>query len=84
MPFVPKATDFPGWSKFLMEGGLVIVSEMSQAASHCDGGHCKKASNLLLPQFGAPANGRHSERNVLFPGMNDIFSQGRMTRPWPR
>jgi hypothetical protein len=33
-----------------------IVSTLSQAASHCDDGHCKKASNLLLPQFGAPAN----------------------------
>jgi hypothetical protein len=60
MPFVPTATDLPGWSKFLMPHPLPlaakIVSKLSQAASHCDDGHCKKASNLLLPQFGTPAN----------------------------
>jgi hypothetical protein len=48
---------------------------MSQAASQRDDGYCKKATNLLLPQFGAPANRtRQSGRNVLFPNMNFIFS----------
>jgi hypothetical protein len=52
-----------------------IVSKLSQAASHRDDGHCKKASNLLLPQFGASANRRrHPEQNMLFPIMNNIFS----------
>jgi hypothetical protein len=58
-----------------MEQSLVIVSEMSQAASQPDEGYCKKATTTLLPHFGTPANRRgHSEQNMLFPIMHNIFS----------
>jgi hypothetical protein len=89
MPLVPRATDLPGRSKFLIghpfSQAAKIAAKLSQAASHCGDLYCKKARKLLLPQFGTPANRTgQAKRNVLFPGMNDIFSKGRTTPPWPR
>ncbi len=79
MPLVPRASERPGWSKFLIPH--ILFHWRQKLPQNCRKQHrivaiyiarkpasCSCRSLAILPTDGL------FNRNVLFPGMNDIFS----------